>query len=344
MKKIKIAQIGVSHDHARDIFDSITALDDVFDVAGFAVCEGEETFYGSLPENNAFSRHNRMSVETILNDPDIQAVTIECREQELTEYARMAAEKGIHIHMDKPGSGGHAEFCSLLELCKKKELIFHIGYMYRYNPAVQKALEMVRTGKLGKIYSVEAQMSCLLTAEKRKWMEDLDGGMMFYLGCHLIDLVLQIQGEPQKVIPFNASTGFDGLKSLDSGMAVLQFENGNSFVRTNAAEAGGGVRRQLVILGEKGTVEIRPLERWLRHGSDRKNIVSEFREIYKEEALKGGGMFMPEKTQTEPFNRYDAMMTGFAEMVEGVRENVYTYEYEQKLHRILLRACKTKGS
>lgn len=343
MKKIKIAQIGVSHDHARDIFDSITALDDVFEVAGFAVCEGEEKFYESLPERDVFSDKKRMSVEELLNTPDLRAVTIECREQELTKYAKMAAERGLHIHMDKPGSSDHEEFCSLLELCKKKNLIFHIGYMYRYNPAVQKAMEMVSSGKLGKIYSVEAQMSCLLTAEKRNWLKDLKGGMMFYLGCHLVDLILQIQGEPQAVISLNASTGFDGIESIDSGMAVFQYENGTSFVRTNAAEAGGGVRRQLVILGENGSIEIRPMERWLRHGKGRKNIVSEFREIYKDEALKGGGMFCPEKTLTDPFNRYDTMMTSFAEMVGGVRTNRYTYEYEQKLHKILLQACKNKN-
>lgn len=340
MNKIKIAQIGVSHDHARDIFDSINALEDVFEVVGFAVCDGEEKFFESLPERNIFSDKKRMSVEELLHIPDLRAVTIECREQELIKYAKQAAERGLHIHMDKPGSGAHEEFCSLLELCKKKNLIFHIGYMYRYNPAVQKAIEMVSSGKIGKIYSVEAQMSCLLTEEKRKWLNDLDGGMMFYLGCHLIDLVLQIQGDPQAVIPLNASSGFDGTESQDLGMAVLQYENGPSFVRTNAVEVGGGVRRQLVILGENGSIEIRPLERWLRHWNGRKNIVSEFREIYKEEALKGGGMFCPERTQIGPFNRYDTMMTSFVEMVSGVRRNRYTYEYEQKLHKILLQACE----
>ena len=41
MRKIKVAQIGVQHDHASVIYRSITHLSDIFDVVGIAV-EPEE--------------------------------------------------------------------------------------------------------------------------------------------------------------------------------------------------------------------------------------------------------------------------------------------------------------
>ena len=34
-----------------------------------------------------------------------------------------------------------------------------MGYMYRYNKAVQRALQMKKSGELGEIFSVEAHMS-----------------------------------------------------------------------------------------------------------------------------------------------------------------------------------------
>jgi hypothetical protein len=42
---------------------------------------------------------------------------------------------------------------------------------------------------------------------------------------------------------------------------------------------------------------------------------------------------------TDPFDRYDTMMTHFAEYVNGERETPYTYEYEAQLHKIVLAAC-----
>jgi hypothetical protein len=42
---------------------------------------------------------------------------------------------------------------------------------------------------------------------------------------------------------------------------------------------------------------------------------------------------------SEPQDRYDAMITAFAEMVRGERENPWSYEYELQLYHIVLAAC-----
>lgn len=100
------------------------------------------------------------------------------------------------MHMDKPGSASDADFDRLMDLVEEKQLPFQTGYMYRYNPAVVQVMEDYRAGRLGEIYSVEAQMNCLHTVEKRNWLGNYPGGMLYFLGCHLIDLIYAIQGEP----------------------------------------------------------------------------------------------------------------------------------------------------
>ena len=37
--------------------------------------------------------------------------------------------------------------------------------------------------------------------------------------------------------------------------------------------------------------------------------------------------------------RYDDMFRAFAVYINGVKSNPYTYEYEKKLHKVLLKAC-----
>lgn len=338
MQKIKIAQIGVGHDHASFIFESLLKQSDFFEVVGYCVCEDEETMY-RLHKERLYSRSVEMTLEELLNYPGLQAVTVECNEEYLTKYAKMAVDHQLSVHMDKPGSENHEKFEDMLLEAQEKGLEFHLGYMYRYNPAVQRTMEMIKKGTLGQIYSVEAQMNCLHNPEKRQWLGRFQGGMMFYLGCHLIDLIVQIQGIPKKIVPYNKCTGYDGVTAKDFGMAVLEYDQGVSFAKTSAVEPGGFVRRQLVICGEKGTIEINPLERYIRHSENGRDMVTVMREMYQEEAVQNGWNYSFDERTYEPFNRYDDMMRAFADMVRGEKKNPYTTEYEILLHKLLLQAC-----
>lgn len=46
-----------------------------------------------------------------------------------------------------------------------------------------------------------------------------------------------------------------------------------------------------------------------------------------------------EKIRSRFFGRYDDMMTSFAAMVRGEKENPYTYDYELALYRTILKCC-----
>ena len=85
MKRIKIAQIGTSNDsHGACIFRSIAKQTDVFEVVGYALPENErEKFPGKM---DVFNGYREMTVEEILNSPEIEAVAVETEEIYLTKY------------------------------------------------------------------------------------------------------------------------------------------------------------------------------------------------------------------------------------------------------------------
>ena len=64
MSKIRIAQIGTSrYSHGNFIFDALKKSPDIFEIAGYAMPEGEET---KFPENMAaFQGFPRLTVEAI---------------------------------------------------------------------------------------------------------------------------------------------------------------------------------------------------------------------------------------------------------------------------------------
>lgn len=337
MKRIKIAQIGVGHDHALDAFKVLKMQNDVYDLIGFADVPEDRYNPGCTYEarKDQFIGCRRMTVEEILNYPDLDAVCIEAEDRALTKYALMAAEKGLHIQMDKPGGIEDDEYDRLIDLVKEKNLVFHTGYMYRYNPVVAKIKEDIKNGKLGDIYAVEAQMNCMHGVDKRNWLGNYPGGMLYFLGCHLIDLVYGICGMPEEVIPLSASIGTDNVTADDFGMAVFKYKKGVSFVKSTAVEFGGFDRRQIVVCGTKGTTEIRPTEIRCEDTPDAFCAqTTKVREVYDSSWFSTG-----ESHTTKPFGRYDAMFRAFAAYVNGEKKNPFDYEYERNLHKLILKAC-----
>lgn len=324
MSKIRIAQIGTSrYSHGNFVFDALKKSPDIFEIAGYAMPEGEEA---KFPENMAaFQGFPRLTVKEICEDPGIQAVAVETEECFLTKYALLAARAGKHIHMEKPGSDGMEDFDALIDTAKANGTVFHTGYMYRYNPFVQDLMQRIRRGELGEIIGVEAQMNTLHPPELRRWLSTYPGGSMFFLGCHLIDLILQIQGMPERILPLNKSTGLEGVIAEDFCMAVLEYPRGVSFAKVNSTEVGGFARRQLVVAGSLKTVELKPFEIIL--GADQRTTRTEFTQQ---------GQFSEE---TPLYNRYAPMMRAFGEMVQGKQENPWPYEYERALYHTVLQCC-----
>ena len=329
MKKIRIAQIGINeYSHGRDIFNTLKALPDEYEIVGYALVEDEKQKFAHIL--SAFDGYKELTLDQILNDPTIEAVTIETEEIHLTKYARLAAEHGKHIHMEKPGGACLAEFEEMLQAVEKGGKSFHIGYMYRYNPAVIDLLAKIKRGDLGEIISVEGNMDCRHTPKTRDWLKTFEGGMTFFLGCHLIDLALQIQGEPQRIIPLNKRSQIDGAEGEDFGLVVLEYVHGCSILKTSALEYGGYMRRQLVVTGTKGTVQLKPIE-----GLTDEGYYTDVRSVGETNDWYADG-----KTErVAPYKRYDSMMRAFAKMARGELQNPYSYRYERMLYQTLLRCC-----
>lgn len=334
MKKIKIAQIGLNtYSHSINIFESLKKQQDIFEIVGYVLPENERE---RLPKKaKALEGYKELTLDEVLNDPEIEAVAIETDEIYLTKYALLCAKAGKYIHMEKPGGQNLADFEELISIMKNTGKVFHTGYMYRYNPEVKRLMERVKSGQLGQIVSVEAQMNSNHSDQQRDFLSNFDGGIMFFLGCHMVDLILQIQGPPKNIIALNKSTKKSGIDVTDYSMAVFEYDNGISFAKTCSVEKGGYARRQLVVTGTKGTVELKPFE---MHNGDtnRYTGVTEF--LIEDPQW----IYMGENRKSDFYDRYDDMMASFAAMVRGEKQNPYTLDYELELYKLLLKCCGVK--
>jgi len=337
MRKIKIVQIGVGHDHALPNFRCVASMEEAFELAGFVRVAGEE---GRKPDfNKDYTHIPELTLEEAFSVPGLEAALIETDDLNLVSYARLAAERGLHVFMDKPGSQSAEDFEEMLSLLLNRQRVFGIGYVYRFHPLVQKTLSLVKEGKLGEIYSVEAHMSRDDKEGKRRWLEQFQGGMTFFLGCHLIDLIHLFMGTPEEITVLNACTTPEKHKAKDLGMAAFRYPAGMSFFKVSAAEPGGFMRRQLVVCGSLGTVEIRPLE---EHWNEKPyHCISQSISSFRKEP--DTPLKWAEKGEVEtctPYHRYRAMFMDFAQRISENRPSTEEELLrEARVHRILLASC-----
>ena len=345
MKKIRIAQIGTGHDHAGVTYAALRRMTDIFEVVGYAEVPEDDLDYAVSKKHTqnylwAYEGTKQYTAEEILAMDDLDAVSIETADVNLVKYAQMAADKGLHIQMDKaPGESAEA-FEKLLKTVKEKKLAFNIGYMYRFNPLIKQAFERVKSGELGRVYSVTAEMSCHSSKGKREWLEQFQGGMMQYLGCHMVDLVVRLLGVPEEIVPYNYATGADGVKSKDVAFAVFKYQNGLATVKSSMLDSGGYVRRHLIIHGEKGTIQICPLEKFESKPS---GISTKMTDYVPQDGWNGLGRTV----ESGAFDRYEVMLVEFAAMIRGERDLAVDLETEALVERCLLAAdgieCDYKG-
>ena len=327
MKPVKTALIGNKHDHTEPNFNSMKAHPETFEIVG--VCDLDKT-----KNCKPYEGFREYSLDELLAMDDLEAVVIEAGKEYEIEYAQRFADKGIPVFLDKPGSADIPRFEKFMATMKEKKLPVGFGYVYRFNPLVQQAKKLLESGELGEIYSVEAHMSVRHDPNKRRWLGRYKGGMLFFLGCHLIDMVCQFQGFPKEIIPLSCPTGNEGIIVDDFGCVVFKYENGASFVKTCASEYNGFDRRQLVFCGTKGTVEIRPMEVHVDGGLQVANA-----KITLQSKNPPAWMNGAEEVTCEPYHRYYPMLEHFAREVRGELPMVMSYEYETELLRTIVHAC-----
>lgn len=322
MQKIKIGQIGIGHNHAEGKMLAVRKFPELFEVIGYA--EENENWIAKRGNLEGYRGLKRLSVDEIIEQSD--AVLVETDVWNLTETAQKCVNAGKHIHMDKPASGTLSEYKHLLDTAKESKLVVQLGYMYRYNPAVKKCFEHIKNGDLGEIYSVNAEMSTFHGPDYKKWLTNFKGGIMYILGSHLVDLIVYILGEPKNVVPFLKHTQLDGIDLEDNNLAVLEYEKAIARIYVSSVEVNGWGRRQLMVSGSKGTVNIMPLENTCNMTYADLNISTmPYRDMKKQVDINE----LPMEC------RYDEMMRDFYDYIAGTKENPFTYEHDYRVQKVL---------
>ena len=333
MKKIKLAQIGIGHNHGAAKMSAIRHLPDYFEVVG--VCEKDPYWYKERHEMAAYAGLPFMDEDELLATPGLEAVAVETDGPALLATAQKCADLGLHLHMDKPGGEDLQGFRKLCDTCMEKNLTLQLAYVYRNNPALKICYDLVSKGALGEIFEIHTVMSRDDSSNEkyRKWMSQFKGGAMYIFGGYLIDIIVKLLGAPDKVTPFLRQTRDDGF--FDNNLAVLEYPHATATVRVSLIEVDGFNQRRVVICGTKGSFELCPIE----HRDYSLPMQARL-------SLKEAGFGYEAGTTMIDCGvlgkRYDDQLIEFARIVRGEIVNPYGAQHEYILHKALLEACNIK--
>lgn len=321
--RIKIGQIGTAHAHAAGKMSTLRKLADHYEVVG--VVEPDENARRQYKDHPAYRGLQWMTEEQLLNTPRLQAVAVETGVAELVPTAARCIDAGTHIHLDKPAGESLPPFKALLDAAERGGLTVQLGYMFRNNPAFQFCFRAVRSGWLGSVFELHAVMSKAIPPSRRDPLAEFPGGAMFELGCHLIDAAVSVLGKPDRVTPFVRRTRPQRDDLADNTLAVLEYPRATATIRSALVEIEGTRRRQFVVCGDQGTIDIRPLEPpqlLMALAAPRDGYSPGYQEV----ALP----HMP--------GRYDDQLVELAEVIRGERENPYPPSHDLAVQETILRA------
>jgi len=318
---IKLGQIGVGHAHASKLGVYRQSKD--YEVVG--IVEPDETLRKRAESQATYKDLKWLTREQLLNTPGLQAVLVETRVRDSLDAAEACVAAGVHVHLDKPAGESLPQYRRILEAAAKKKLLVQMGYMFRYNPAVVLLRECLQKGWLGEPFEVHTVMSKVVDANSRKGLAQYPGGIMFELGCHVIDLVVGFLGKPAEVTAHAQHVSKIDDKLLDNMLAVCRYPKATATVKSSALEVDGGDRRHFVLCGTEGTFHIQPL--------DTPSARITF-------AAPHGDYKKGYQDVTFPkYGRYVGDAADMAKIIRGEKASDFSYEHDLAVQETLLKAC-----
>lgn len=322
-ERIKVGQIGVGHDHAAGKMDTLRKLADTFDVVG--VVEPDPELRKAWQNHPTYRGLTWMTEEQLLNTSGLRAVAVETLVGDLVPTAIRSVSAGMHLHLEKPAGESLGQFKRLFDVSSRQKLVVQMGYMYRNNPAMQFCFQAVRDGWLGDIFEVHGVMNRRLSdSERTRWLP-YRGGVMFQLGCHLIDALVTVLGKPERVTPYTRQTRPGPHELADSQLAVLEYPKATATIRVAMMDAAGMPRREFTVCGDQGTIEIHPIE----PPRLRLSLVRP-RGKYKAGSQEVDLPSMP--------GRYDQQILEWAQIIRGQRETPYSPAHDLAVQEAVLLA------
>ena len=198
----------------------------------------------------------------MLQDPDVQVVSVATPSGMHADMAMEAIAAGKHLLVEKPVDVDVAKIKEMIQAAKDAGVKAAGVFQSRTDPLNKHIKAAIDEGRMGTMIGVHALLPWFRKdtyfqgahgSWKGTWAMD-GGGSLMNQGVHTIDLLQWLGGRVRSVYgAFGIFT--HQIEAEDKTVAILKFENGALGTVMTTTCAYGGDSRILVVHGDKGTVQ-----------------------------------------------------------------------------------------
>jgi UDP-N-acetyl-2-amino-2-deoxyglucuronate dehydrogenase len=209
------------------------------------------------------------SMDELLADPAVQAVSVCTPSGMHAAHVVAAAEAGKHILCEKPLDITLCAIDTAIAVAAANNVKLAAVFQRRTYPSSKRVREAVRSGKLGKLVLGDAYQKYFRAhdyyasgAWRATWELD-GGGCLMNQGVHGIDLLLYLMG-PIKRLSAYARRLVRNIAVEDTAVAIVEFENGAVGVIEGTTSVTPGYDCKIEISGDNGTIVLHgdKIETW----------------------------------------------------------------------------------
>lgn len=200
---------------------TLQAVEDVQIVAVTDVVKERAESAASRFIAKAYTDYREMFDKAELNAVYICVPSYAHEDQEL-----IAAEKGIHIFVEKPVAVNLDKARAVREAVEKSGIVSAVGYHWRYQTNTQRAQELLADRQIGMVLGY--WMGGFPGVSWWRKMEQ-SGGQMVEQTTHIFDLARYLCGDVEEVYAAYATRVMDSVPDFsicDVGTATLKFKSG----------------------------------------------------------------------------------------------------------------------
>ncbi|WP_321517216.1 Gfo/Idh/MocA family oxidoreductase [uncultured Bacteroides sp.] len=257
MKKVRFAVIGMGHIGKRHA-EMIRRNEQAELIAVCDILSQKELKYPALSENF----YNSLS-ELLANEKDIDVVNICVPNGLHAELALKALDWGKHVVIEKPMALSKQDAEEILSKSKEVGRDVFCVMQNRYSPPSVWLKEVVESGILGKLYSV--QLNCFWNRDERYYKQgnwhgttEMDGGTLFTQFSHFVDIMYWLFGDITNIKASFQDFNHQLLTAFeDSGSVLFDFVKGGSgSLNYSTAVWDKNLESSLTIIAENGSIKV----------------------------------------------------------------------------------------
>jgi predicted dehydrogenase len=197
----------------------------------------------------------------LLENAEIDIVTISTVSGIRPQIALDALEAGKHLILEKPMALSIKEADEIIKKSREKNLKVAVCHQLRFLPYIMRLKEEIDSGAFGKLVHASASMrwnrnDAYYSSSPWRGTWEYDGGAFMNQAIHVIDLLLWLMGEAERVYA-ETGTFLKKIEAEDAGAAVIRFKNGAiGIIEASVNVYPENLEETLGIFGEKGIVLI----------------------------------------------------------------------------------------